>query len=158
MYPCSSRSVRRILQSLMSTLSGAAWIRNASSWLPFMPYFRVYAGERLWLCPGTGCPGVPRTLARRSDDHCWSSVIGLTVMARNTPLSLPMKCSPVRGSEPSQMPSLHRSSHFPGISFVLGIMKLRFSPNSKSFVLDRLPFIIWNAVRPDGLTLQRVIR
>ena len=158
MYPCSSRSARRIRQSLMSFLPGSVGMRNESSWLPFMPYLRVYAGDRLWLWPGTGCPGVPRTLASLSADHRRSSVVGLTVITRNTPLSLPMKCSPVRGSEPSHTPSFHRSSHLPGMSFVLGIMKSRFSPNSKSLVFDRLPFINWKAVRPDGRTLQRVIR
>ena len=86
--------------------------------------------------------------------------IGLAriVWTLKTPLSRPTKCSPDLTSHPSHTPSFQRSSYLPGMSLVFGMRKCTISPNSANFPFDRLPFIIWKAVRPWDRILHRVTR
>ena len=93
-----------------------------------------------------------------SGDHLVSAVLDLTVDTLNTPLSMPMRCSPDLTSHPSHIPSLHLSSNLPGISLVLGMRKCTSSPNSASLPFGRRPFIICSAVRPLGRMTHRVMR
>ena len=119
---------------------------------------REYAGILRPACPGTGCLGLPirsRTLAA---DHRSSIGFLMTDDTRNTPTLVPTKCSAVRISNPNHSPSLHWSSYFPGMDWVLGILKCTVSPNSAIFAVGFRPRIFCKAVFPSFLTRHLDIR
>ena len=93
-----------------------------------------------------------------SGDHLVSDVFGLTVDTRNTPLSIPMRCSPDRTSHPNQIPSLHLSSNYPGMTLVLGMRECSNSNHFATLPLDLRPFNICRAVRSFGLILHLMMK
>ena len=119
---------------------------------------REYAGMRLPIWPGTGCLGLPAKSRTRSIDHRSPSGFRITCATRNTPELVPTRCSAVRISNPSHIPSLQTSSYLPGMCCVFGILKWTTSANSASFAIGCLPLIRCMAVRPSGRTRHLEIR
>ena len=93
-----------------------------------------------------------------SNDHLSLSGFLTMSVTRKTPTGVPIKLSVDRMSKPKYNPVSHWSSNLPGFSFVLGILKQTFSPNSAMVEWLCLPFIIVMEVWPFSRTRHLVMR